>query len=198
MPRGRSHLAFVSDKEVVRERAQWRHLEVQGNIDTLWGEGRSAPSIFDAGVSAFSPRVAAECNRVVVQELTGVEERVHADLLRMAKEPELDSWRQFEVFSPAPMGAQTEDVVDTRWALSWKEVEGKRAATARLVAEGSQGPDLKGGNVDTAGCVSRRSPRLQPISLGALKKRAIWSLDIKNSYPQADGFDREVCVHAPC
>ena len=44
-----------------------------------------------------------------------------------------------------------------RWALTWKEAEGKKTAKARLVATGYQDPDLRDGNIDTAVCVSRRS-----------------------------------------
>ena len=71
-----------------------------------------------------------------------------------------------------------------------------KTVKARFVATGYQGPDLRDGNVDIAGCVSRRSPHLQLISLGALKERAIWSLDIKDDFLKADGFGREVHVHA--
>ena len=51
-------------------------------------------------------------------------------------------------------------------------VRGSMAKTvkARLVAKGYQDPDPRGGNVDIAGCVSRRSAHLQLRSLGALKK----------------------------
>ena len=53
------------------------------------------------------------------------------------------------------------------------------------------------GNVDSAACVSRRSSHLQVISLGALGKWPLWSLDIKNAFLQADGFDRGVFLRAP-
>ena len=53
-------------------------------------------------------------------------------------------------------GAQSKDPVVTRWALPWKEVDGGKTAEARLVAKGNQKPDLRMGNVDSAGCVSRR------------------------------------------
>ena len=64
--------------------------------------------------------------------------------------------------------------------------------------KGYQAPDLRMGNVDIAGCVSRRSSHLQLISLGALRKWPLWSLDIKNAFGQADGFDRDVFRRAPC
>ena len=67
----------------------------------------------------------------------------------------------------------------------------------RLVARGFQDPDLAAGLVDTSSCVSLRSSHLQVISLSALKKWSLWSLDIKNAFLQADPFPREVYLQAP-
>ena len=39
------------------------------------------------------------------------------------------------------------------------------------MAEGYEDPDLRTGSLDIVGCVSRRQPRVQLISLGALKSR---------------------------
>ena len=55
-----------------------------------------------------------------------------------------------------------------------------------LVARGFQVPDVAAGLVDTFICVSLRSTQLQVISLSALKKWGLWSLDIKNPF-FADG-----------
>ena len=54
------------------------------------------------------------------------------------------------------------------------------------------------GNVDVAGCASRRSSHLQVISPGASRKWPPWSLDIKNACLQADGLDCDVFLRAPC
>ena len=71
-------------------------------------------------------------------------------------------------------------------------MDGIKKEKARLVAKGFQDPDLTEGLVDTSGCVSLRSSHLQVVSLSALNKWKIWSLDIKNAFLQADGFDRVV------
>ena len=89
-----------------------------------------------------------------------------------------------------------EDIADTRWDLTWNSGEGRRTEKARLVARGSQDPDLAAGLVDTSSCVSLRSSHLQVISLSALKKWKLWSPDIKNAFLQADPFPREVNLHA--
>ena len=73
------------------------------------------------------------------------------------------------------MGAPAGEDVDNRLALTLKEVEGETAAEARLVARGYQDPDLRGGDVDAAGCVSRRRKPRRYRTSGA------WIL--KKSYP---------------
>ena len=45
--------------------------------------------------------------------------------------------------------------------------------------------------------MSVRPSHLQVISLSALKKWKLWSLDIKNAFLQANPFPREVNLHAP-
>ena len=101
---------------------------------------------------------------------------MHANPVRKAKERESDAWRQFKVFFPLQMGAQTKDGVDMRWALTWEEVEGNKTAQARSLAEGYRDPNLKDRNVGIAVCKSRSSSQLQPISLGSLKngRSGVW------------------------
>ena len=57
---------------------------------------------------------------------------------------------------------------------------------------------VSNGNVNTTGRARRRSFHMQLISLGALKKWPLCSLDIKNAFLRAAGFDREVYLRAPC
>ena len=66
------------------------------------------------------------------------------------------------------------------------------------MAKGDQGPDLRMGNVETAGCVSRRSSRLQLTPRGAWRKWPLWDLGITNAFLQPDGFDRVVYLRALC
>ena len=69
-----------------------------------------------------------------------MEERAHAELVRKVKGRELDARRQYTVFLPVQMGAQTRDAAG-----------GKKAAEARMVPRRDQDPDLKGCDVDIAG-----------------------------------------------
>ena len=56
-----------------------------------------APFVIDGGGPVLSAWAAEECNRVSRRKLTVVEERVHADLVKRAKERLLDGWKQFKV-----------------------------------------------------------------------------------------------------
>ena len=114
------------------------------------------------------------------------EERTFSDLARKARVRELEEWGHFRGFSPAQTGNQSKDLTDARCVLTWNEGEGEETVKARLVATEYQDPDLRMGNVDIAGCVSRRSSNLPVISLEVPKKWPLWGLDIKNAFLQKD------------
>ena len=68
----------------------------------------------------------------------------------------------------------------------------RKQAKPDWVARWYQDPDLRLGNEDIAGCVSRRSSHLQLISLEAPTKWPLCSLDMKNARLHANVFDRGV------
>ena len=145
----------------------------RGEISTQTRQGPGAPCTLDGRGPALSTWVAEECSRVLRRELTRGEERVRANLVGRATERELGVLEQFKVPPPAKIGAQTEDVVDTRRVSTWKEGDGKKTTAVRPVAKGYQDPDLRDGNADIAGCVSgmcqRISRDVQLIYSGALR-----------------------------
>ena len=53
-------------------------------------------------------------------------------------------------------GAQSINILDVRWVLTKKEADGVKTVKARLVARGYRDPDLHNGDMDIAGCVSRK------------------------------------------
>ena len=149
-----------------------------GEIDPLSRVAPGVPFVMNGGASALSARVAEERSRVLGQESTAEEGRVRADLVRGAKEWGLVWRRQFKVFAPVKTRAQTEDVADTRWALTWKGAEGNETAKARLVEKGYQGPHLRDGDVDIAGCASDPSSHLRSTALGGVNRWRLRGLDI--------------------
>ena len=186
---GASHV--MVDLAVLEKHTQWWSSELKPHFN-LWSH-----SLVDGSENAISAWMAEECNRVLGQELTPDEELQCPEMVQDGKERELNAWKQFNVFSSVDDGSVTKKIIDSRWVLTWKMVDGVKKVKARLVAKGFQDPDLTEGLVDTSGCVSLRSSHLQVISLSALQKWKLWSLDIKNAFLQADGFDRAVFLRAP-
>ena len=166
---GDFRLAFVTDKDDVKGHGQWLRSVMTEKIDAHTRGGNGAPFAMGSGGPVLSAWVVGKCNRVLGQELTEAEERAHAHLARKAQARELEAWGQFKVFSPVKMGAQSEEIVDTLWAPTCRGMDGMKTAKARLVAMVYQNPDLRNGNADIAGRVSRRSCHLQRTSLGALR-----------------------------
>ena len=82
---------------------------------------------------------------------------MHGGLVSFAKGRELSVWAKFEVSKLGKEGALSKSVVHTCWALTWKMVEGEKDAKARPAARGRHAPDLKGGLVETSGCVGHIS-----------------------------------------
>ena len=88
-------VAFVADKEVVKERAQWRNPELRPRVEApRWAE--SAAGRVEAAISAW---VADKCNRVPGQVSSNEEEAAHADLLREAGRRGPDAWGTFGVLN---------------------------------------------------------------------------------------------------
>ena len=148
----------------------------------------------DAAISAW---VADECNRVSGRDFWMGEEETYADLARGAKVKELGARQSFGVLEPSQEQDVLKKVVQTRWVLAWKMMEGAKIINVRSASKGYQGPDLKEGVPDASGCVSLRSSHLQVISLCAIEKWEIWSLDTKAAFWQADRFYRDVFRRAP-
>ena len=87
------------------------------------------------------------------------------------------------------VGAQTNGVNPERGG---KQENGEGSSGCEVDIE-----DLEDGNVDIAGCVSRRPSHFQSISQGALKRWKIWILEIENAFLQADGFGCRVSLRDP-
>ena len=163
---GEHHLAFVMDKEVLREHVQRWQRAFEEKIES---QTRSAPgaSIFvDRGGPVLFARGAKERDLILGREFTEHEERTFSDLAKKAKAKGLEARGHLRIYSPIQPGSQQKELADARRVLTWKAVEGLKTVKARLVARGFQGPDRRMGHVDSAGSVSCRSSHLQVISLG--------------------------------
>ena len=137
---GDLHLARVADKGVAQEHAQSQHFDMEEKIGTQSAEDPGALSVLGGGGPALPARFAEERDRVSRQELTGEAGRARVGLALRAIERKLVAWMQFKAYPPAQMDTQAQDVVDTRWALTWKEADRKKTVRARVPAHGVPGP----------------------------------------------------------
>ena len=160
-------LPFVENKEIIKAHCT-HHLAAADGAPTIAGME-----------SAFTARIAPQCDRPLGQELSAGDVHRFAKEAEAAKRRELDAWSKFQVYSPVLRENVAKDIADTRWVLTWKLVEGKRKVKVRLAARGFQDPDLAAGLVGNSSCVSLRSSHLQAISPSALEKWEMRSLGIK-------------------
>ena len=98
-------------------------------------------------------------NRVLGQGFTEEEEKLHGGLSSAAMEREPNAWENFKALQPPRRRTPSKSVVDTRWALTRRMVDGEKDVKARLVAKSYQEPDPMVGSADTCG----RSSHLWPI-----------------------------------
>ena len=152
------------DLAVVQAHAQWGPPELKAILGVN-------PSASVEGVDGVSSAwVADECNRVLGQELPQEEEDKHVDLANAGKQRELAAWGKFEVVAPRTACHSQQQIIQTRWAITWNMADGGKCAKARLVAKGFLDPGLREGLVDTSGCLSLRSSHLQVVSLSATRQ----------------------------
>ena len=108
----------------------------------------------------------------------------------------LGAWQKFDVSAPQRDCNVSRQIAQTSRVFTWETANGRNSVKARLVAKGYQEPDLKEGSADAPGRNSLRPSHLQEISLCAIKKWTLWSLDAKNAFLRADGFTRDVFLVA--
>ena len=155
--------ALLADAEVVQEHAHWWNPGLESRVRA------AQPSLSEREDAATSLWATNECNRVVGQGLSEDEGELRADLAMDPKVKKLDAWGSIEAFGRFKDAKIATAVVNTRRALTSELMDGEKGVKARLVAEGYQGPNVKGGTVDTTGCVSRSSSHTNVTSLGAIK-----------------------------
>ena len=128
-------LAFVADKEVADEHAQWRSSEQKSRL------GAAQYSVEEGAGAAISAWVGEECNRVFGHDL-------RAGLAGGARAKELDAWEHFEVRKPLKVGGISEVVSNIERAPSWDVADGDKCVKARQGARASRCPDLIVGSVE--------------------------------------------------
>ena len=103
-------------------------------MEAPWDANRASPvGGMDAAIFAWATE---ERSRVLGQELAGGGGKLYEGLASAATELEHSARMKFGAFELVERGTVPKSVVDTRWELTLKMVEGKKNVRARLVAEG--------------------------------------------------------------
>ena len=110
-----------------------------------------------------------------------------------AKQRELTSWRQEEVYKEVPNEGQK--TISTRWVITTKVINGVMSTKARLVARGFEEKEEQIIRSDSPTCL-RESVRLF-FSIAISCGFDIGSIDIKCAFLQGYSIDRDIFIKPP-
>ena len=92
---------------------------------------------------------------------------------------ELTRWHQLQAFERMPKKLAT-NLIDARWVLKWKEVNGKRTIQARLVARGFK--DTQAEQLSTFARTTSRWGERIINSVAAQYRWRIFSAEVSQSF----------------
>ena len=119
--------------------------------------------------------------------LTLDEARAHSKECDKAMLGELTRWPNLGAFERCPKKHAT-NVIDARWVLKWKEVNGKRIIQARLVVRGVK--DLQAAQLSTfAGTTTRWGQRLVN-SVAAQQGWPLFTADVSQAFLRGLTFEQ--------
>ena len=111
--------------------------------------------------------------------------------IREAKEKEFQSWKVNDVYEEVPeMGQKT---ISLRWVITDKIKDGKKICKARLVARGYEEKDIIDKDAPTCAAEGLRLC----LTIMAMKRWKVKTLDVKTAYLQGESIDRELFVKPP-
>lgn len=110
-----------------------------------------------------------------------------------AKEKELQSWRENNVFEEVDDVGQK--AISTRWIVTEKVKGGEKICKARLVARGFE-EEMAEWEKDAPTCSAEMLKFC--LTIIKLKKWICYTLDVKTAYLQGDEIEREVYLKPPC
>ena len=168
------------------------------------------PSEGEAVFLQADPRLShqEQLKQAIIQKqfgnLTKEEEQANAWSVKEGMTKELQSWVDLSTIALIPR-REAQNVIDARWILTWKNVDGKRIVKARLCLRGFK--DDQADVVSTfAGTASRWSQRLI-ASISAQHQWPLLSADIGTAFLRGMTFKemseftgeplREVCLDPP-
>ncbi|CAK0852886.1 unnamed protein product, partial [Prorocentrum cordatum] len=119
--------------------------------------------------------------------LTLEEARAHDVEVRQAMKDELQRWAELKAFQRFPKDQAT-NIIDSRWVLKWKEIDGKKQVRARLTVRGFK--DMQSPELSTfAGTTTRWGQRLVN-QVTAQRKWRLFSADISQAFLRGLTFEQ--------
>ncbi|CAK0801133.1 unnamed protein product, partial [Prorocentrum cordatum] len=119
--------------------------------------------------------------------LTLEEARAHEVEVRQAMKDELERWAELKAFQRIPKDQAT-NIIDSRWVLKWKEIDGKKQVRARLTVRGFK--DMQSPELSTfAGTTTRWGQRLVN-QVTAQRKWRLFSADISQAFLRGLTFEQ--------
>ena len=132
------------------------------------------------------------CDLEEIQENVEMIVFFNSDEVATAKEKELNSWKENEVFEEVENTGQ--DTISVRWVVTEKFKEGKAVVKARLVERGyEENTDYL--RKDSPTC-SKEAVRLA-ISIASSKGWECHTIDVKSAYLQGNPIGREIFLKPP-
>ena len=111
--------------------------------------------------------------------------------IRQAKEREFQSWKDNDVYEEVPNNGQK--TVSLRWVLTDKIKDGKKICKARLVARGFEERNVIDKDAPTCAAEGLRLC----LTIMAMKRWKVKTLDVKTAYLQGESIERELFVRPP-
>ena len=141
-------------------------------LPSLGNDGHDVVQLFPSGVK-----------RTVVERANSIlsidEARANEAAVNRAMLEELTRWHQLHAFERMPRKLAS-NLIDARWVLKWKEVNGKRTIQARLVVRGFK--DTQAEQLSTfAGTTSRWGQRAINCVVAQYRWR-IFSADVSQAF----------------
>ena len=114
-------------------------------------------------------------------ELNSADDKKHQKEVDTAITKEWTSWNDHGTFKPRLRSAAT-NVIDARWVLKWKIVDGVKTVKARLCVRGCK--DREADHVVTSASTAARWTQRMVVSMAANHGWKISLADVRNSLPQ--------------
>ena len=174
-----------------RQREEWTILSLAGKKSSkLWSDSYNVQDSQTGDKEWINLRDYSEIEKIEDEEevLLGFEN----NQVSAAKEKELQSWRENNVFEE--VNDEGQKAISTRWIVTEKVKEGEKICKARLVARGFE-EEIAEWEKDAPTCNAETLKFC--LAVIKLKQWNCYTLDVKTAYLQGDEIKREVYLKPP-